>query len=135
MYNFFTPLLQKWKEDKICAILKVMQQLIAHLIGDYILQTHWMAVNKVNKLWIAFIHGFFYTLPFLFITLNPFSLFVIFFTHALIDRYRIAMYITRLKNWCFQGNGYPEGTPIWLSTWLVIILDNTLHLFINFLVL
>lgn len=112
-----------------------MNQLIAHLIGDYILQTHWMAVNKTSKLYVAIIHAFFYTLPFLVLTHNLGSLLVIFGTHVVIDRYRVAMYITRLKNWCFEGNGYPEGTPIWLSTWLVIILDNTLHLIINYLAL
>ena len=110
-----------------------MNQIIAHLIGDYILQTHWMAVNKVNKLWIATLHAFCYTIPFLFVTQSLLALMVIFVTHAIIDRYRIAMYITRLKNWHFKGNGYPEDTPIWLSVWLIIIMDNTLHLIINYL--
>jgi hypothetical protein len=28
--------------------------------------------------------------------------------------------------------GYPPTTPIWLSTWLLIVADNTLHLAINY---
>ena len=109
-----------------------MEQILAHLVGDYILQTHWMAVNKVNKLYVAIIHAFTYTLPFLLIIQEIVPLLIIFGTHVVIDRYRVAMYITRIKNWCFTGNGYPESTPVWLSTWLVIILDNTLHLLINY---
>lgn len=109
-----------------------MEQLIAHLIGDYILQTHWMAVNKVKDIKIAAIHAFFYSIPFWFISSVP-ALLIIFSTHVFIDRYRLAMYISRLKNWHFESNGYPEGTPDWLSTWLVIILDNTLHLITNYL--
>lgn len=31
--------------------------------------------------------------------------------------------------------GYPPSTPIWLSTWLLIIADNTLHMTINYLAL
>ncbi len=27
--------------------------------------------------------------------------------------------------------GYPEDTPDWLSVWLLIITDNTLHIIIN----
>lgn len=110
-----------------------MGQILAHLIGDYILQTHWMALGKLKKTWIAFVHGFFYTIPFLFLTHSLGALTVIGVTHAIIDRYKVAMFITRLKNWHFEGNGYPEGTPVWLSTWLIIILDNTIHLLNNFL--
>jgi hypothetical protein len=31
------------------------------------------------------------------------------------------------------ATGYPPTTPIWLSTWLLIIADNTFHLTINYL--
>lgn len=31
--------------------------------------------------------------------------------------------------------GYPPNVPIWLSSWLLIISDNTLHLTINFIAL
>jgi len=110
-----------------------MIQILLHLIGDYILQNHWMAVNKVKR-WIpAVIHVTLYTIPFLLITSSATALFIIWSTHLLIDRFRLAKYIPILVNW--NKNGYPEGTPVWLSTWIIIIIDNTLHLTINYMAL
>jgi len=108
-----------------------MNQLIAHLIGDYVLQSHWMAVNKTKRWFPAIIHGICYTLPFLFLSQNPLTIAIICGTHILIDRFALAKYIARIKNWTFTDNGYPVETPIWLSVWLNIILDNTLHIIIN----
>ena len=113
-----------------------MEQLLAHLVGDYIFQSHDMAVNKTkNSYWAAY-HAFTYTLPFTLLSQNWLALFIIGFTHFLIDRFRIAVQITKLNKKVFDlTNGYPEETPVWLTTWLIIILDNTLHLSINYLVL
>ena len=30
---------------------------LAHLVGDYLIQSHWMAVEKVNRWWPAIAHG------------------------------------------------------------------------------
>ena len=35
-------------------------QLVAHLVGDYIFQTHWMAVRKTESSFAAFVHAFTY---------------------------------------------------------------------------
>jgi len=112
-----------------------MQQLLCHLIGDYILQSHKMAVNKTTNSKWAIIHGIFYTLPFLFLTQNIVILFCIALSHVIIDRYRLANYVSKIKNWTFNETGYPEETPVWLTTWLMIIIDNTVHLVINYLLL
>ena len=163
--------------------------ILAHLVGDYLLQSHWMANEKVKRWFPAVVHGITYTLPFLFITLNPWSLLIIAGTHAVIDRYRLAKHFSYLKNligprdyylehtwpdgvtkkytkdqeWTSVDtamsrpihfnmsiappfakkvktrrfwidykpqNGYPPGTPDWMSTWLMIITDNTLHILI-----
>lgn len=121
-----------------------MEQLLAHLIGDYILQSHEMAVNKISKNYWALYHAVMYSLPFVLLTNNLIALFIICITHFFIDRFRLAIYVTKLKNYLFGkfdtsvfdlSNGYPEGTPIWLSTWLIIILDNTMHMSINYLAL
>lgn len=117
-----------------------MEQLICHLIGDYILQSHTMAIKKTTNIKWALYHAFWYTVPFLLLTQNIFSLLIICVSHALIDRFKVATYITKYKNYIFGDFNkntlnelYPEGTPAWLSTWLVIILDNTLHMLINYL--
>lgn len=109
-----------------------MEQILAHLVGDYFLQPNQLAQAKLTKWWAAILHGFLYTLPFMLLTQDIMVLEVIMFTHAIIDRFRLAKYIARLKNWQFSGDGYPDETPIWLRVWLMIITDNTMHLLINY---
>lgn len=67
-----------------------MQQLILHLIGDYLLQNDWMAQNKKKKGANGFIacvtHCTLYSFPFLFLC-SWRAVLVIFSTHFLIDRW------------------------------------------------
>lgn len=114
--------------------------LVAHLVGDYLLQSHWMAVEKVNKWLPAIVHGIVYTLPFLFITQSIPALLVIAGTHVVIDHYRLAKHISWFKNQFgpknyrpkdLSNNGYAEEVPGWMSVWLMIITDNTVHILIN----
>lgn len=136
-----------------------MEQLIAHLLGDYVFQSHWMAENKTKDSRVAFIHAATYLVPFLLLTRSIPALAIMFFTHAAIDRWRLARYVIWLKNfmapkgavpsfWSGQGQcsilrrnwdwksctgtGYAPGVPAWLSVWLMIITDNTLHMAINY---
>jgi hypothetical protein len=118
-----------------------LEQLLAHLVGDYILQTSHMAENKIRNMWIAILHAFVYSLPFLLITQSPAALATIFGTHAVIDRYRLAAQVARIKNMAgdpahwrnyLTYTGYADNTPPWLSTWLVIITDNSMHLLVNY---
>jgi len=119
-----------------------MEQLIAHLIGDYVLQTSHMAENKVRSWPVAILHAFVYSIPFVFLTQSPAALVVIFATHAIIDRYRLAHYVAMVKNMAGDPKnwqqyrtytGFSEHTPVWMSVWLVIITDNTMHIIINYL--
>ena len=80
---------------------------------------------------ITLVHALVYTLPFVFITRSPWALGVICFTHALIDRYRLAHYVTIAKNiagdpdhWrdYLTHSGYAASTPPWMAAWLVIII-------------
>lgn len=116
--------------------------LVAHLVGDYLLQSHWMAVEKVNKWFPAIVHGVTYTLPFILITHSVPALMVICITHIIIDHYRLAKHFSWFKNQFgpkryrvanLSNNGYDENVPGWMSTWLMIITDNTLHIVINIL--
>lgn len=103
-----------------------MELLICHLLGDYVLQNHWMATNKVRAWLPAIVHATVYMLPFLLLSPSVLALAVMWSTHAAIDRYRLAGYWTR-----FYRIG--TGAPDWLAVWLLIIVDNTFHLTINFL--
>lgn len=112
-------------------------QILAHLVGDYILQSHWMAQEKTKQSLAAGVHAASYTLPFLFLTRNPAALAFICLTHFIIDRFRIARFVVWLKNgYAFRGTaptgtGYRDDVPAWLAVWLLIIADNTLHLICN----
>jgi len=143
-----------------------MEQLLLHLIGDYVTQSDWMANGKTSRYLPALVHATVYSLPFLVLTRSPLALFVIWSTHFLIDRFRLAKYVVWAKNFLAppsvtfvvvedihnsyspapsmdvapkyswgncQATGYPSETPVWLSVWLMIIADNTMHLTINYL--
>jgi hypothetical protein len=161
-----------------------MEQLILHLIGDYLTQSDWMAQNKTKAYFPAFVHALVYSMPFLCLTTHIPALLCIFVTHFFIDRFRLARYVVWAKNfigpkrrheliavtierlrdlgtisrdhvfrpgeleivlaennqscvgnppWAVcSATGYAPDLPIWLTTWLLIIADNTLHLAINY---
>lgn len=112
---------------------------LAHLVGDYLIQSHWMAVEKVNRWWPAIAHGLTYTIPYALVTQSFAALAVIAGTHIVIDRYRLAKHVVWAKNQIapkayrptHTATGYPDDTPPWLAVWLLIIADNALHLLIN----
>lgn len=117
--------------------------LLAHLVGDYLIQSHWMATQKTKRWSPAIAHGLTYTLPYALVTQSPLALIIIAGTHIVIDRFRLARHVVWAKNqlapagewrrpWAeSSGTGYPADTPAWLAVWLMIVADNTLHLLIN----
>lgn len=135
----------------VCLLMFPYALLVCHGIGDYVLQSHTMAIFKTASWLWACIHAAFYAVPFalLFALLGalfsgmgahawlPLSvaLAVIAGTHALIDRYRMAGY------WCrWYGVGFPgiwaskdgfKMPPLHIGDWLSIFADNVLHLTIN----
>lgn len=120
-----------------------MRETLAHLVGDYVIQSHWMATMKTHSSLPAAVHAASYTACFLPLTRNPVRLAVIGSTHYLIDRYRLAKHVVWAKNqlgpaWSrpeHTATGFHEETPDWLKFWLMIITDNTMHLLINHLAL
>lgn len=130
-----------------------MEQLILHLIGDYITQSDWMANGKTSKYLPAMVHATVYSLPFLLLRPSWIAFSVILITHFFIDRFRLAKYVVYAKNfigtphwndgsgecgcklsWAdCSATGYPSKTPPFLAIWLMIIADNTMHLSINYL--
>ncbi|NBU11449.1 MAG: DUF3307 domain-containing protein [Proteobacteria bacterium] len=125
-----------------------MHELLLHLLGDYVLQTEQMALRKLHNWGWAVIHALVYSVPFLLYlnivngswTRGWLAWAVIASTHAIIDRLAVATTICRLKNLLWFGSGAPEKeqhtgygieTPPFIRFWLVVIVDNTLHLIIN----
>ena len=115
-------------------------QILAHLVGDFVLQSDWMANHKSNRSLATLAHASFYILPFLLLTTSPAALAVIGGTHFIIDRFRLARYLIWLRNlpwpkcasWSeCRENGFGPSVPPYLSAWLLIIVDNTMHILIN----
>ena len=110
------------------------------MVGDYLLQSHWMATEKTRRWWPAILHAVLYGVPFLFVTHSPAALAVIVGTHAVIDRYRLARHVVWAKNQLaptrqrpgHTATGYGEDVPPWLAVWLLIAADNAVHLVVNF---
>lgn len=120
-----------------------MTEALSHLVGDYIVQSHWQADMKTKETLPAALHAVTYTTCFLPVTRNWKALAVIGGTHFVIDRFRLARHLVWAKNQVaprshrppHTATGYPEDLPPWMSFWLMIIADNTTHLVINRLAL
>lgn len=114
-------------------------QLVAHAVGDYILQSDWMANEKTKRSLAALAHVVCYGLPFIFLSPSLLALATIVGTHFVIDRWRLARYVVWAKNWLgpnrpwadCAATGYPADRPAWLAVWLLIIADNLMHVLIN----
>lgn len=117
-------------------------QLVAHGIGDYVIQSDWMANEKTKRWFPALVHGLTYGLVFVWFTQEWWRLAVIILSHALIDRYRLIRFVIYAKNFLAprdqwlawsqcKGTGYHQDRPVWLAVWLMIIADNICHVLIN----
>jgi hypothetical protein len=142
--------------------MSAYDQFLAHLFGDYVIQTDHQAAEKTQDWRPALIHGITYTLPFVALTRSPGRLAGIALSHALIDRYRLAKHVCWAKNqlaperhrypWSHAGpTGYHSnsfapyqhdqtdctvlGKPDYLAVWLMIAADNSIHLLLNRLIL
>ena len=110
-------------------------QWLLHQWGDYMLQTTWMALTKVQRTtqgWLAAIsHGCIYTIPFL-LLIHQLNLSypelrgsIICLTHILIDHYRVNGVWARLVNWEWK-----KEQPI-IPAWCLVEIDQIMHFTIN----
>ena len=115
-------------------------QLILHLIGDYILQNDWMGLNKKKRTLkgelACQIHCILYSLPFLFIGSWQ-AVVVIYISHYIIDRFNLIAWFVAFKNGVkdIKNFGFNHERPFAISIWLLIIIDNSFHIIINYLAL
>ncbi len=100
--------------------------LVAHLIGDFLFQTNWMAKNKAHKLLPLIAHTALYTLIVAFIAWLSFGglplwgILTIFITHTLLDN-RIFI------SWWVQSIMKLTGND---SVWLKIVVDQVFHILV-----
>jgi hypothetical protein len=116
-------------------------QLLAHVVGDYLLQSDWMASGKTRHVVPAALHAVVYGFPFLLLRPTRGGFLTLVASHFVIDHWRLARYVCwaggllgppPYRSWkeCAQTGFPPEREP-WMSAWLLIIADNTLHVLIN----
>lgn len=132
--------------------------LLAHLIGDYLLQNDWIAMQKTKRWTVAMLHGGIHAVVYAalvwLIIADQLSIWgivraliavlIIGITHAVIDRLRLAKHFIWVVNqiaprrngwtyswaWAREHSGYGPGKPDWMAFWLMVIIDNTIHLLI-----
>lgn len=104
-----------------------MEQLIAHLAGDYLLQNDWMAQNKkkrtLNGELACITHCLLYAICFIGFA-DIFQLAAIYIFHYLIDRFYF------VKNY-MEIAGQDDFAKPPFAPWSQIMVDNTFHLLIN----
>jgi hypothetical protein len=112
--------------------------LFCHWLGDFLFQGKFIAENKflpegvkiTHKMrvrsWFAVtVHAIAYTGCYLALTRDVSDLLVIGISHLLIDHYRVAGIVARIKEW-----NWKEPQPI-IPKFVLFILDQGLHIFIN----
>jgi len=122
-------------------------QLVLHALGDYVIQSDWMANSKTSRSLSCLAHALTYALPFFLLTTASWAaVAVIASTHFVIDRWRLAKYVCYAKNFLSPAStwapwsecsatGYHKDRPAWMSVWLLIIADNVMHVLCNGLAL
>jgi len=117
-----------------------LKRLLAHLVGDYVLQTHYEAVEKTAHWLPAITHAAKYTAAFVPLTRSPKALAVIGGTHLILDHYRLAKHVGWARNQLapkayravgLDNMGSPDEVPFGLALALMFITDNTIHMCIN----
>ena len=76
----------------------ILNLIFCHLIGDYVLQTDFIAKTKGDNWYHLLVHCFLYIVPFFYVFGMTWQLAVILITHIIIDslkaRYKIINYTT-----------------------------------------
>jgi hypothetical protein len=126
--------------------------LIGHLVGDYLFQNKWTAMNKSASHFKCFVHSIVYTLTLCIITLPVIRSwwwpFIVFLSHFPIDRWGLAdkwLKFVRgrsLEGFLAQGReNVPEGVDSGLyidlrggfTALVYTVVDNTMHLILMLL--
>jgi hypothetical protein len=125
--------------------------ILGHLVGDYVFQNTWMAMNKSGSSFKCFIHCLIYTAS---VCLIMFDfriswIVLVFLSHYFIDRYSLAdkwLYFFKsrsLKDFLANGEkNIPEGDNKWkwnyyglragFTSFVYIATDNTFHLLLMY---
>jgi len=98
-----------------------MHWIYAHLIGDYLIQTDWMALNKKKSTWICVIHIITYIIPYLWTGLGLDKILLIGIEHFIQDRWNLVY-------WLMEKTGHNKFNKPPMAPWSIIVTDNILHI-------
>lgn len=106
----------------------MIEQLISHAVGDYLIQNDWMAKNKKVRSWMGelacHVHCITYTIMFIAIA-SPTALLAIYLSHYAIDRSGFVM-------WYMKVTGKSDFAKPPMAPWSIIAVDNTFHILCNY---
>lgn len=99
-----------------------MNYFIGHLVGDYLVQNDWMALNKKLSTLHCLVHVTLYTLSIWAFTHWPlWAIGIVFVTHFIQDR------TTIINKWMLLVGQARFAQPP-MAPWSVIVVDNVWHL-------
>jgi hypothetical protein len=98
-----------------------MHWIYAHLIGDFLFQTHEIAIKKKTSSIFCSYHVVCYIVPFLLCGLTSWQLVLIAAQHFVIDR-------TGFVVWFMKWKGSAGFTEPPMAPWSIIVMDNILHI-------
>lgn len=97
-----------------------MHWIFAHLIGDYIIQNDWMALNKKHSDLHCTVHVLTYMIPFLLCGMAWWQLLLIAIQHYIFDR-------TMIVGWFMEIKGSSKFRDGCMKPWSWVSVDNTIH--------
>lgn len=97
--------------------------LVAHCVGDYLLQNDWMATNKKRCSFVCAFHSATYLIPFVALAyrLQTWQLVLILVQHFAQDR-------TGFVLWFMTHTGQEKFASPPMAPWSIFVVDNTFHL-------
>jgi hypothetical protein len=98
--------------------------IIGHLVGDYLLQNDWMALNKKKRMLPCAVHCTLWTLSVCLFAgwVSIPAIAVLWGTHFIQDRTNI------IEFWMTKINRQPEFVKPPFSPWSLIVVDNIWHI-------
>jgi hypothetical protein len=102
--------------------------IIGHLVGDYLVQNDWMALNKKKATFPCAVHCALWSLSVLVFAQWPLVLFpLLFVTHYVQDR-------TNIIGWSMQAVGQRKFASGPCAPWSIIVVDNVWHLVVLYFI-
>jgi len=115
---------------------------LGHLIGDYLIQTSYMALNKKAAGWRGHIacvcHCLTYTIAVCLMlwTFNWLVWVLVFISHFIIDRSKfVAWWMDKVKGLTFEKENSSGPFAVSIFSFLLIVVDNSFHFLFMWLII